>query len=492
MTIDRRTFLKGAAAAGGLLAAGVSRPTKALFSAILPTELVPSATPITNVVVLMMENRSADHYLGWYGAELAGKVEPTPEAKNPGKARKSPPPPAPLAFDGTQARSYPDDDGVLVPTSAWAPDYTGCNFNDPNHGWGSGRGQLVNFSGNGEPEGFMAGPGVSSDEFATAYYQPDDIPVTARLVREFTTFDRYFCSVLGPTYPNREYMHSGQSGGLTKNDFPPQVGYNTGFPWPTIWDTLDARGVSWAYYFSNLPVIGLWGAKHAHGARHISSFYADCAAGRLPQVVFLDPYFVQGSLANDDHPHADIRLGQQFISDVVQAFMSSVHWRSGAFFLNYDEWGGFWDHVMPGTVADPRASEGFDQLGFRTPTVLASPYAAGGRVDHGLYDHTSILEFIRLNWALPELGSADFPARSAAGRSIGAAFDFVSPPRLEVDTATYKYTADPEAYVPCELKGHTPPLSDLTQLAENGWLEAQGYRIDWRFEDSFASRLPIH
>ena len=105
----------------------------------------------------------------------------------------------------------------------------------------------------GEPDGFLK-EGSGNDEFALAYYQPDDIPVTAALTRQFTTFDRYFCSWLGSTYPNREYMHSAQSGGITNNDFPPQRAqtnpeWAAGFDWPTIWTALDAKGVTWKYYY---------------------------------------------------------------------------------------------------------------------------------------------------------------------------------------------------------------------------------------------------
>ena len=115
---------------------------------------------------------------------------------------------------------------------------------------------------------------------------------------------------------------------------------------------LDRAGVTWAWYFSNLPEIAFWGPRHLKGLRHISEYYADAAAGLLPQVSFIDPFYIgpQG-LANDDHPHADLRLGQEFISDVAGAFVESPDYRSGALFITYDEWGGFWDHVQPAEAA---------------------------------------------------------------------------------------------------------------------------------------------
>jgi phospholipase C len=459
MTLDRRSFLKGAAAGVGLASLG-SR-ADAVTNLVLPRlglDPVKPATPIDTTVVVMMENRSVDHFLGWVPEIVPG-------------------------FDATQTRTYSGR-----PTEDWGAagrhDYAGCGYADPAHGWDSGRAQRTDQDGDGEPDGFLL-PEANDDEFAVSYYQRADLPVYDRLLQDFTTFDRYFCSIMASTYPNRYYMHSAQSGGMVNNDFPPEHGAMTGWEWPTIWTLLDAKGITWAYYFSNLPAIGLWGPRHAHNARHISHYYEDALAGRLPQVSFVDPFFTVQGLANDDHPHADIRLGQEFLSGVITTFIRSPQWQQGALFLNYDEWGGFWDHVMPPVVPDPRGADGFGQLGFRTPTVLVSPYARGPRVDHGVYDHTSILRFIETNYGLGRIHDLDPMARDDHDRDIGAAFDFAAfDPEVDVDALTY--VAPPEAHVPCELRGHAPPASDLQALADNGWLEAMGYRLGWRFEDSLA------
>ncbi len=206
--VDRRTFIKSAAAGAGLLAGGRALPAQAdeAVNLVLPnlgqTHVNPR-TPIDHVVVVMMENRSVDHYLGWYKQENK-------------------------RFDATQERSYLDDAGQAVPTQDWGAagrqDFAGCGYTDPGHGHKHGVVQAMNTDAggrSGEPDGFLK-EGSGNDEFALAYYQPTDIPVTAALTRQFTTFDRYFCSWMGSTYPNREYMHSAQSGGITNNDFPPQ------------------------------------------------------------------------------------------------------------------------------------------------------------------------------------------------------------------------------------------------------------------------------
>ena len=456
--LSRRSFLTGAAA----LAA--TRPAFANLA--LPgvaRRTVRPRTPIDTTVVLMMENRSVDHYLGWYAAEAD--------------------------FDGTQQRSYAKDDGTVVATQPWGAagrkDYAGCGFADPGHGWDSGRVQATDADGDGEPDGFMR-EGADNDDFALSWYGPEDLPVHAALLRRFATFDRYFCSVMTSTYPNREYLHSCQ--GIRNNDFPPETGnpdWTLGFTWPTIWDTLTERGVTWGYYFSNLPVIALWGARYLHGARHISNFYADAAAGTLPQVCFVDPFFVAPEgLANDDHPHADLRLGQALLSDITLAMVDSPQWESSALFITYDEWGGFWDHVAPPKVADPRAAEGFDQLGFRVPTMAVSPYVCPGSVDHGVYDHTSIVRFIERNYGLRRLDALDPNARSAGQRSIETVFGDFSVFQPEVDTAPFRYEAPPEATVSqCALA--SLPISDMFRLSENGWFDSFGFRTDWRFEDSF-------
>ena len=444
MSLDRRGFLKGAAAGVGLAALG-SRA-----DAFINIALPPAGAPgIDTVVVVMMENRSIDHFFGWVPDLVPG-------------------------FEATQDQTYSG-----VRTNHWGAggrgDYAGCGYGDPAHGWDTGRAQ--------KDQGFL-GPNSGNDEFAVSYYEAVDLPVYQQLVGTFTTFDQYFCSIMASTYPNRYYMHSAQSGGIENNDFPPERGELTGWNWPTIWDLLDSNGITSAYYFSNLPAIGLWGPKYAHKARHISHYYEDALAGLLPQVSFVDPFFTVEGLANDDHPHADIRLGQEFISAVVSTFIRSPQWQRGALFVNYDEWGGFWDHITPPVVDDPRGSLGFGQLGFRTPTLLISPYARGPRVDHGLYDHTSILEFIEDRFCgSARLKHLDPMARDGHGRSIGAAFDLTRfDPEVDLDALTY--LAPPEAHIPCEARGHTAPPADLYRLAENGWLEAMGYRLDWKFADS--------
>ena len=461
--ISRRDLLKGAALAG---AAAALTPADALAGR-LRTPLggpaartaglgLPSNAPIDTVVVVMMENRSFDHFLGWM-----------PNAA------------------GTQAGlTYIDDEGVSRTTAHFGTggrnDFVGCGFEDPSHSWAGGRIQLGGEAR--DASGFAKG---DNDAYALSYYKEADLPVWAALTRQGTIFDHYFTGILGPTYPNRYYMHAADAGGRKNNNFPGPTGY----PETTIWDRCNQNGITWAYYYSNLPVIGLYGPRMVGpNVRHISSYYDDCAKGNLPQVCFVDPFFVADfGLANDDHPHADIRLGQQFIGDVVRAFASGPQWPRGALFVNYDEWGGFFDTLVPGRVADDRAStnlyEDFGQLGFRCPATVVSPWAQRGVVSSAPVEHTSILKFIEWRYGLPALCTRD-----ANAANIGeGVFDFEGAPNTaELEIPEYK--APPEAFIPCEARGHAAPVSDLwTYMAEQGLAEHLGLRIDYRFEDSYSS-----
>ena len=521
MSIDRRSFLKAGLAGAGMAAFGGSAAARASGFVNLtgPASarlggLNPKSN-VNHVVVVMMENRSTDHYLGWWG-DLDD-----------------------VRFDASTTHpTRPTYDFGIHGERNW----TGHPYGDPSHSHGGGRFQILDKEGSdGVPDGWGDDrPGSGTDRYALSYYTADDLPVINRIVRDFTAFDRYFCSWMGNTYPNRYYMHSAQAHGITNNDFPPQFAssrpeWTLGFTWPTLWDQLTAAGVTWKYYFSNLPAIALFGARYAPNARLITEYYADAAAGTLPQVSFVDPFFVAPEgLANDDHPHADIRLGQEFYSDVTTAFMRSSCWARGAMFINYDEWGGFWDHVVPPAVGkdiDPLATFGpsvdytkegpwttaspadFGLHGFRTPAFLLSPYARnsglnpdpgadeqGGEVPMTIdrthsdpQDHTTILQFITENWGLPspgtwEAGFSRRPTGSMAAAFHPSVWEAGNPGDPEVDVDAYEYVAPPEA----RTAGLPIPASSVSDLwAAADWIESQGFTINTRFADALPATRPL-
>jgi phospholipase C len=404
--LSRRDFLERTAYAAGLAGMATLPPSVLLAQAAeaaarrnrLPT---PRNLEIDHVVVLMMENRSLDHYLGWLGDDE--------EYLEAGRSRFG----GEFSFDGNNQQEFPGPDGTeyctyhLPSRELETNPYRGCRHAGPGHLWEDGRAQrdggfLAEGSSHEEENG-------RNDEFSLGYYLEEDLPIYGRLARRFTTFDRYHAALLGPTFPNREYLHSAQSGGNKANQLPLRT---LGFPWDTIWDRLAAAGVPAAYYFVDLPFVALWGSRLIPVAHHIDRYFEDVARPGFPNVVFIDPGFT-AKCRTDDHPFADIRAGQNYVKHVFRAFVESPYWESGVFLLNYDEWGGFFDHVTPPTARDPRADtddrENFGQLGFRVPCFMASPYAREGWVEHGRHEHASLLRFIE--WRF--LGA---PPEGPAGR----------------------------------------------------------------------------
>jgi phospholipase C len=395
----RRDFLQRTAVTAGL-AAGlglvldpdtvVAEAARRQRRAQLPS---PRNLPIDTFVVLMMENRSFDHYLGWL----------------PGA-------------DGRQAGlHFTDTHGKTYPTHRLANNYQGCGFLDPDHSWDGGRTEMDG----GRMDGFLR---AASDVFSIGYYAEPDLPFMPHVAKAYTAFDRFFCSVLSSTYPNREYMHAGQSYGMKDNSLPTSQG---GFPDTTIFAALSKAGVSNHYFYTDIPVSALWGSAGVARSSQVQTYYEQAATGTLPALSFVDPAFNgedQGT-SGDEHPHGDVRVGQAFISDVVHAFMASPQYKTGALFIVYDEWGGFFDHVVPPRVPDLRASSNlksdFGQMGFRIPAVVVSPYARRGHVDHSIYGFESILKMIRYRYALPPLTPRDLYANN-----IAAAFDWQSKPNL--------------------------------------------------------------
>jgi phospholipase C len=348
--------------------------------------------PIDTFVVLMMENRSFDHYLGWL----------------PGA-------------DGRQAgMTYKDPAGSPHATHRLTPDFQGCAFNDPDHSWTGGRTQLDG----GKLDGFRRG---TNDDFAIGYYTEPDLPFIGHAAKAFTTYDRFFCSILASTFPNREYMHSGESYGKVDNGLPPAPG----FPDNTIFAALKNKGVSNSYFYNDIPVAALWGAPGLARSARVEDYYTRCKAGTLPHLSFVDPSFLNedGGTSGDEHPHGDIRVGQAYMSDVVHAFMESPQFKTGALFIVYDEWGGFFEHVRPPRVPDMRndrdINKDYGQMGFRIPAIAVSPYVRRGNVQHGIYGFESILKMI-----CNRFGVAPLNKRVRYAHNIAESFDWESKPQV--------------------------------------------------------------
>ena len=376
-----------------------------------------SSIPIDHVVVLMQENRSFDTYLGQLHFEGQPAAEPEPRgASNPDPTNPGGPPIR--AFHKT--------------------DY--CEVADLDHSWNGAHAEYDN----GAMDGFTKANAVPADPTGSrtmGYYDQRDLPYYYALYNTFATSDRYFSSTLTQTFPNRFYLLAGTSFGHIRNDFPTD---GQGFTQPTIFNELDATGVSWKIYYSQVPFAFLFSYVRNHAAGHvfpISQYYADAAAGNLPQVSFVDPVFVsQADTETDEHPPSNVQVGEQFASQVTNALMQSPNWSSSALFLTYDENGGFYDHVAPppAPVPDnipPMLQPGdvpgaFDRYGFRVPAVVVSPYSRPHFVSHVVDDHTSILKFIETRFGLPSLTNRDAQADPMLGFFDFSHASFATPPTL--------------------------------------------------------------
>ena len=377
-TLPRRGFLSAAAAATGGLAvacADQSVGVPALSEQLSARLRHPASCGIEHVVLVMMENRSFDHFLGWL-----------PQA------------------DGRQAGlTYFDASGTGHATYPLAPDYQGCGHQDPDHSY---QGARVEYN-NGACDGWLR----ANDVFSIGYYRQDDLAFLGRAVPQWASFDRYFCSLLGPTFSNRVYQHAGQTDRLSDTPEPSTL--------PTIWDRLAARGLAGRYYFGDVSFLSLWGPKYLPISRTHDAFFADCAAGTLPQVAFIDPAFLGEATGTgaDDHPFSDVRAGEAFLNRIYAAVTHSPAWARTVLFINFDEWGGFFDHVPPtaGPLPDADRAAGSDGLrGFRTPALLVSPFARRGRTSHTLYEHASLLRLIEWRWGLDPLSVRDQTANNPA------------------------------------------------------------------------------
>jgi phospholipase C len=400
MSSSRRSFLKGLA--GTCAGAAGSRYSRA-FSQSLPS---PEQSGIEHIVVVTMENRSFDHFFGWL----------------------------PNANGLPNWLTYPDPSGARHVVYPLAPDYTGCGHPDPDHSYNGAR---ICYDG-GSMQGFLLD--TSNDLYCIGYYNATDIPFYAALAQTYTAYDNWHAAILGPTFPNRMFIWAAQTDRLGDTINLSSL--------PTIFDALDAAGVSHRYYFNNVPYLALWGFKYIFSTALYADFLFDAATGNLPAVSFLDPNFtvLDDGTGDDDHPHADIRNGDAFLSQVYHALANGPNWASTVLVVIFDEWGGFFEHAAPPRVIAPANSpdqdlqNGAALLGFRIPAVIASPFTKStNQVDHNLYDHTAALKLIEWRWGLPPLTARD---ASPDINNPATSFNFTSPDASvpSLPTPGYRFT----------------------------------------------------
>ncbi len=431
-----------------------------------------SDIPINHVIVIMQENRSFDHYLGrlvaqgYYSAgDFTGVVDAgaaddasAPDASDDAAADASGTGAGDAAaapgsgfshsdqLDGLPPGwSNPDSDGGLVYPH---PDNEYCYGVD--HSWG---GQHNDWD-NGKNDGFVKQN--NPDGQRTFFYQDDTvIPFYYELASNFSVGDRYFCSVLSSTWPNRFFLMAGTSFGIGDNSICTLDKVDQ--PAPQIFTLLESGGHSWKDYtdgphmvqfFPNFGFSADALSRYGTVTTGRCSLFADMKNGTLPDVSFMMGDEV--TQTSDEGPSNLPGIGGALVESIIRALWESPSWKDTAVFITYDENGGIADHVPPAPACEPDGypahdvnnnplSGKFDTTGFRVPFIVVSPYAKKHFVSHTVHDHTSILRFIEARFGLPALTGRDANATPPMEM-----FDFANPPFVTPPTIT-KTTTVPSA-----------------------------------------------
>ncbi|KAK9749074.1 hypothetical protein RND81_02G100600 [Saponaria officinalis] len=333
--------------------------------------------PIKTVVVLVMENRSFDHILGWMKQlhpELDGVSGPN-EFSNP--LNTSDPDSTRIHFgDGSvYVDPNPGHEFQDIFEQIYGEPWSEDSKQNKSHPTMQGFVQNANRIQPGMAETVMNG------------FKPELVPVYKELVTEFGVCDRWFSSAPAATHPNRLYIHSATSHGLTTND---NKKLDQGLPQRTIFDSLHESGFSFGIYYKSAPSTLYY--RNLRKLKYLTKFHQfdlkfkhHCKEGKLPNYVVIEPnYFdLPDSPGDDDHPSHDVSRGQKFVKEVYEALRSSPQWNEMLFLIIYDEHGGFFDHVptpvdgvpSPDGLPGPGPySFGFDRLGVRVPAIFISPW----------------------------------------------------------------------------------------------------------------------
>jgi len=447
---------------------------------------------IEHVVILIQENRSFDHYFGSYRG-VRGFADRSPAFRQPDPANTTISPV-----------------GTLLPFHLDTTTTNAACTHDINHAWVP---QHQSWD-NGAMDGFVNSRlAINANDavLSMGYYTRADIPYYYALADGFTICDNYFCSVMGPTDPNRLYTMAasldpdGKNGGpILQTIVANRTAVYGRLTYTTMPEQLQTRGISWKVYsspdetvlggilsdnvlsyFKNFQDPASVLHQKAFGPQFPADFLADLASGNLPQVSWL-----VGSVLTSDHPPSPSIFGENLLSLIIEAFrLKPEVWAKTVFFLTYDENGGFFDHVSPVTaplgtpgeyvtapaVPDPTvigspAITGPIGLGFRVPMLILSPFSRGGFVSSDLFDHTSVLRFLetRFGAEVPNLSAW----RRAAVGDLTSALNFRKPDQ-SIPTLPSTIPAIPQAIAQCaaNLAGFTPytvPNSQTIPTQESG------------------------
>jgi phospholipase C len=464
---SRRTFIAGGAAAIGLGAAAsqvlpgrASAAQERLIDKALAAQTTnASLSDVKHIVILMQENRSFDHYFGTMSS-VRGFSDPSVLTQTVGGVTYP-------VFDqfGFQPGTGVDASGYMQPFHLLndPPTENGETTNDIAHDWGSMHASWNSGAMNSFITAHLAADGATNGPVTMGYFTRADLAFYYALADAFTVCDHYFCSVLGPTDPNRLMGMSasidpnGTHGGPVVQTFTDRLAEYGNLSWETMPERLLSAGVSWKVYndptgllgLSPLPyfanydnpfsITGLELISKALTPSYPGDFQSDVSSGSLPSVSWIIP-----PLAECEHPAAPPEYGEYLVQQILNTLVSNPSvWAQTVFIVMYDESGGFFDHVPPvtapaGTSGEylttlPSAADGIAGpigLGFRTPCLVISPFSSGGYLYSGVLDHTSTLRLIETRFGV-EVPNLSAWRRSVTGDMTGA-LNFTAAPNTAV------------------------------------------------------------
>jgi phospholipase C len=460
--MSRRDVLRAGVAAGALAAAVPALQAGAIAPAAglnrrglrlpnsLPDPSRPMGTPdesmpFENIICWMMENHSFDNYFGM----LSRRGQPLADG---------------FKFDksGNPVNHNLDSNGNKIQAFKLSG---GCAGNGISQSWDVTHESIYGEPGVANMQGFVT---AVEDDQPMAYWEQDTLPFYYSLANTFTLANRWFCSAPCQTYPNRRFLMAATAYGDVATDTSTIIS-SSGIAAPppngTIFDRLSAAGISWRNYFTDLPQTGIIPSiieKYPANIVPIAEFFADCAAGTLPSVSFVDPEFgalgevgspiaslpsvaslpgvLLDTTGGDEENPQDILYGQAASAAVVNAVLASPAWRQTLFVYTYDEHGGYYDHVPPPAAIAPDDIPpdlgsgdypgGYNIYGPRVPAVVVSPYSRPHAVTNVIHDHTSVLATIEAKWNLPACTYRDANAATMLDFLDLKHMSFPEPPAL--------------------------------------------------------------
>lgn len=396
-----------------------------------------SSDSITNVFVLLLENRSFDHMLGF------SKIEGV-------EARSTPP--RQTSINGPKGDEYNAYLGTKYPVG---PTFREPVPVDPAHEFTDVLEQLCGVHAVFEPGGpyppvenigFVSdfarshtrdeGDAVSNFGQIMEGFPPEKLPVLNALARSFAVCDGWHASLPGPTFPNRLFAMGASSNGLDHSPANAELltwdGLD-GFTYPngSIFDALQKKFGSdaWRIYAGcHVPMVCALKGISVFDIHGIDDLAKDLQSESYPyRLTWIEPDYgdaISGTFrgGTSQHPMDSVEGGERLIKQVYEALRSSPLWENSLLIVTWDEHGGFYDHVKPGSAVAPGDAgpgsqynkHGFDftQLGVRVPAVIVSPRIAARTIDHTAYDHSSIPKTLEDIFELPSLTERDRAANS--------------------------------------------------------------------------------